>query len=49
MSQYNFLQSSVAQSNLNSLNHNTEDILLSGWKPKSVFSKKGIKQDSKTI
>ena len=31
------------------MNHNTEDILLCGWKPRNVFSKKGIKPDSKTI
>ena len=49
ISQYNFFQSSVAQSNLTSLNHNKEDILLSGWKPRNVFSKKGIKPDPKTI
>ena len=49
ISQYNFFQSSVAQSNLTFLNHNTEDILLSGWKPRNVFSKKGIKPDPKTI
>ena len=49
ISQYNFFQPSVAQSKLTSLMHNTEDILLSGWKPKNVFSKKGIKPDSKTI
>ena len=49
ISQYNFFQSSVAQSNLTSLKYNTEDILLSGWKPRNVFSKKGIKPDSKTI
>ena len=49
ISQYNFFQSSVAQSNLTSLKYNTEDILLSGWKPRNVFSKKGIKPDPKTI
>jgi len=47
--QFKFLQNSIAQSNLTSLHHNKEDILLSGWKPKNVFSKKGIKPDSKTI
>jgi len=49
ISQCNVFQSSVAQSNSTPLNHNTEDILLSGWKPRNVFSKKGIKPDSKTI
>jgi len=49
ISQYNFFQSSVAQSNLTSFYHNKEGILLSGWKPRNVFSKKGIKPDSKTI
>ena len=49
ISQYNFFRTSVAQSNLSSLNHITEDILLSGWKPKNVFSKKEIKPDPKTI
>ena len=49
ITQYNFFQSSVAQSNLTSFNHKTEDILLSGWKPRNVFSKKGIKPDPKTI
>ena len=49
ISQYNFFQSSVAQSNSTSLKDNTEDILLSGWKPRNVFSKKGIKPDPKTI
>ena len=49
ISQYNFFQTSVAQSKLSSLKHNTEDILLSGWKPRNVFSKKGIKPDPKTI
>ena len=49
VSQYNFFQSSVAQSNLTSLKYNTEDILLSGWKPRNVFSKKGIKPNAKTI
>ena len=49
VSQYNFFQRSVAQSNLTTWKHNNEDILLSGWKPRNVFSKKGIKPDSKTI
>ena len=49
ISQYNFVQTSIAQSNLTSLKHTTEDKLLSGWKPKNVFSKKGIKPDPKTI
>ena len=49
ISQYNFFQTSVAHSNLTSLKHNTEDIHLSGWKPRNSFSKKGIKPDSKTI
>ena len=49
ISQCNFFQTSVAQSNLNSLEQNTEDLLLSGWKPRNVLSKKGIKPDLKTI
>ena len=49
ISQYNFFQTSVAQSKLTSLKQNTEDILLSGWKPRNAFIKKGIKPDSKTI
>ena len=49
ISQYNFFQTSLAQSRLTFLKHNTEDILLSGWKPRNVFSKKGIKPDPKTI
>ena len=49
ISQYNFFQTSVAQSKLTSLMDNTEDILLSGWKPRNVFSKKGITPDPKTI
>ena len=49
ISQYNFFQTSVAQSNLTSLKQNTQDILLSGWKPRNVFSKQGIKPDPKTI
>jgi len=49
ISQCNFSQSSLAQSNINSLKRNTEDLLLSGWKPRNVLSKKGIKPDLKTI
>ena len=49
ISQCNFFQNSIAQSNLNSLKQNKEDILLSGWKPRNVLSKKGIKPDLKTI
>ena len=49
ISQCNFFQSSLAQSNLNSLKQNTEGLLLSGWKPRNVLSKKGIKPDLKTI
>ena len=49
ISQHKFLETAVAQSNLTSFKNNTEDILLSGWKPKNSFSKKGIKPDSKTI
>ena len=49
LSQCNFFQTSIAQSNLKSLKQNTEDILLSGWKPRNVLSKKGIKADQKTI
>ena len=48
ISQYNFFQTSVAQSNLNSLKQNKEDLFLSGWKIRNV-SKKGIKPDLKTI
>jgi len=49
ISQYNYFQTSVAQSNLTSLKYSTDDMLLSGWKPRNVFSKKGIKPDPKTI
>ena len=49
ISQCNFFQSSLAQSNLNSLKQNTEGLLLSGWKPRKVLSKKDIKPDLKTI
>ena len=49
ISQCNFFQSSLAQSNLNSLKISTEGLLLSGWKPRNVLSKKGIKPDLKTI
>ena len=49
ISQYNFFQTSFSQTNLTSLKQSTEDILLSGWKPRNSFSKKGIKPDSKTI
>ena len=48
ISQYHFFLTAVAQSNLISLKHNTEDILLSGWKPRNAFSKKRIKADPKT-
>ena len=49
ISQCNVFQSSLAQSNLNGLKHNTEDLLLSGWKPRNVLTKKGIKPNIKTI
>ena len=49
ISQYNFFQTSVAQSNLNPVKQNTEDLLISGWKPRKVLSKKGIEPDLKTI
>ena len=49
ISQCNIYQTSVAQSNLNNLKRNTENLLLSGWKPRNVLSKKGIKPDLKTI
>ena len=49
ISQCNFFQTSEAQSNLNALKQNTEDLLLSGWKPRNVLSKKDIKPDQKTI
>ncbi len=49
ISQCNIYQTSVAQSNLNDLKRNTENLLLSGWKPRNVLSKKGIKPNFKTI
>ena len=49
ISQCNVFQTSVAQSNLNGLKHNTEDLLLSGWKPRNALTKKGIKPNLKTI
>ena len=49
ISQCNIFQTSLAQSNLNNLNGKTEDLLLSGWKPRNVLSKKDIKPDLKTI
>ena len=49
ISQFNLFQASVAQSNLNGLKQNAEDLFLSGWKPRNVLSKKGIKPDLKTI
>jgi len=49
ISQCNFFQSSLAQSNLNSLKQNTEDLLLSGWRPRNVLNKKSIEPELKTI
>ncbi len=49
ISQYNLVQNSKAESYLNFLTSNREDILLSGWKPKNFLSKKDIKPDQKTI
>ena len=49
ISQCIVFQTSLAQSNLNGLKHNTEDLLLSGWKPRNVLTKKGIKPNLKTI
>jgi len=49
ISQCNFFQTLIAQSNLNSLRSNNEDLLLSGWKPINKLSKKGIKPELKTI
>jgi len=49
ISQFNIFQISVAQSKLNTLKQNTEDLLLSGWKPRNIPSEKSIKPDQKTI
>ena len=49
ISQCIVFQTSLAQSNLNGLKHNTEDLLLSGWKPRNVLTKKGKKPNLKTI
>jgi len=49
ISQYNFIQTSKAESNINSLNSNTKDLLLSGWKPRNILNKKAIKPNIKTI
>ena len=49
ISQCTVFQTSLAQSNLNGWKHNTEDLLLSGWKPRNVLTKKGIKPNLKTI
>ena len=49
VSQYNFIQTSEAQLNLNSSASNKEVLFLSGWKPRNVLSKKGIKPNQKTI
>ena len=49
LSQYNFIQTSEAQSNINFSISNSHDLLLSGWKPKKALNKKGIKPNSKTI
>ena len=49
ISQCNVFQTSIAQSNLNGLKRNTEDLLLSGWKPRNNLTEKGIKPNLKTI
>ena len=49
ISQYNFIETSKAESNLNFLTSNNEYILLSGWKPRNVLSKKNIKPNQKTL
>jgi len=49
ISQFNIYQALIAQQNHNDFKRNTEDLLLSGWKPKNVLSKKGIKPNLKTI
>ena len=49
ISQYNFTQTSEAQSDLNFFKSSKEDPLLSGWKPKKALSKKGVKPNLKTI
>jgi len=48
LSQYNFIQNLEAQSNLNYLTSNKEDLLLSGWKPKKNLNTQIIKPDLKT-
>ena len=49
LSQYNFIQTSEAQSNINFSISNSQDLLLSGWKPKKALNEKGIKPNFKTI
>ena len=48
LSQYNFIQNLEAQSNLNYLTSNKEDLLLSGWKPKKNLNTQINKPDLKT-
>ena len=47
--QCDVFQTSIAQKNLNNLKRNSENLLLSGWKPRNVLNKKGIKPNLKTI
>ena len=49
LSQNGFVLSSERISKIKLLNSNTEDLLISGWRPKNVLSKKGIKPNKKTI
>ena len=49
LSQYNFIQTSEAQSNINFSISNSQDLLLSGWKPKKALNGKSIKPNFKTI
>ncbi len=49
ISQCIIFQTTAAQSNLNSLKPYTEDLLLSGWKPRKALTKEGIKPNIKTI
>ena len=47
--QCDIFKTSLAQPNLNGLKNNTENLLLSGWKPRNVLNKKGIKPNLNTI
>ena len=49
LSQYNFIQTSEAKSNINFSISNSQDLLLSGWKPKKPLNEKDIKPNFKTI